>query len=235
MSSSAFVYDNKAPSVSFADANFKRTGKYWISGDEFDDTDGSKTTKDYLKYNSTEKTLYVLSRDYDSTIVITPTGDDYNGVQGFIVTDTDEQPVFNTALISDSFTFNAGKGMTNSFADKTVSLADTTGLNLYFWAVDRAGNISSYNKLSIKYYATNPSISAGAVDGSIEVRNDDTKGRIYQDDTANYYSKSAYVDVTVSYVEGYEPKGWKILKSSKDIRSCSKGNGEKNSWSCYIQ
>ena len=221
MSSSAFVYDNKAPSVSFADANFKRTGKYWISGDEFDDTDGSKTTKDYLKYNSTEKTLYVLSRDYDSTIVITPTGDDCNGVQGFIVTDTDEQPVFNTALISDSFTFNAGKGMTNSFADKTVSLADktvsladTTGLNLYFWAVDRAGNISSYNKLSIKYYATNPSISAGAVDGSIEVRNDDTKGRIYQDDTANYYSKSAYVDVTVSYVEGYEPKGWKILKSS---------------------
>lgn len=226
MSSSAFVYDNKAPSVSFADANFKRTGKYWISGDEFDDTDGSKTTKDYLKYNSTAKTLYVLSRDYDSTIVITPTGDDYNGVQGFIVTDTDEQPVFNTALISDSFTFNAGKGMTNSFADKTVSLADTTGLNLYFWAVDRAGNISSSNKLSIKYYATNPSISAGAVDGSIEVRNDDTKGRIYQDGTANYYSKSAYVDVTVSYVEGYEPKGWKILKSS----SSSNRNNNQLAW-----
>nr|WP_318717453.1 Ig-like domain-containing protein [uncultured Treponema sp.] len=219
MSSSAFVYDSEAPSVSFADANFKRTGKYWISGDEFDDTDGSKTTKDYLKYNSTAKTLYVLSCDYDSTIVITPTGDDYNGVQGFIVTDTDEQPVFNTALISDSFTFNAGKGMTNSFADKTVSLADTTGLNLYFWAVDRAGNISSSNKLSIKYYATNPSISAGAVDGSIEVRNDDTKGRIYQDGTANYYSKSAYVDVTVSYVEGYEPKGWKILKSESSSNS----------------
>ena len=226
MSSSAFVYDNKAPSVSFADANFKRTGKYWISGDEFDDTDGSKTTKDYLKYNSTAETLYVLSRDYDSTIVITPTGDDYNGVQGFIVTDTDEQPVFNAALISDSFTFNAGMGKTNSFADRTVSLADATGLNLYFWAVDRAGNISSSNKLSIKYYATNPSISAGAVDGSIEVRNDDTKGRIYQDGTANYYSKSAYVDVTVSYVEGYEPKGWKILKSS----SSSNRNNNQLAW-----
>ena len=226
MSSSAFVYDNEAPSVIFADANFKRTGKYWISGDEFDDTDGSKTTKDYLKYNSTAETLYVLSRDYDSTIVITPTGDDYNGVQGFIVTDTDEQPVFNAALISDSFTFNAGMGKTNSFADRTVSLADATGLNLYFWAVDRAGNISSSNKLSIKYYATNPSISAGAVDGSIEVRNDDTKGRIYQDGTANYYSKSAYVDVTVSYVEGYEPKGWKILKSS----SSSNRNNNQLAW-----
>lgn len=215
MSSSVFVYDNEAPSVSFADANFKRTGKYWISGDELDDTDGSKTTNDYLKYDSTAKTLYVLSRDYDSTIVITPTGDDYNGVQGFIVTDRrDEQPDFKADLISDSFTFNAGKGMTNNFDGRTVSLADTTGLNLYFWAVDRAGNISSSNKLSIKYYATNPSISDGAVNDSIEVRNDDTKGTIYQDDTANYYSKSAYVDVTVSYVEGYEPKGWKILKSS---------------------
>lgn len=219
MSSSAFVYDNEAPSVSFADANFKRTGKYWISGDELDDTDGSITTNDYLKYNSTEETLYVLSGDYDSTIVITPTGVDYNGVQGFIVTDTVEQPVFNAASISDSFTFNAGKEMTNSFADRTVSLDDTTGLNLYFWAVDRAGNISSSNKLSIKYYATNPRISAGAVNDSIEVRNDDTKGRIYQDDTANYYSKSAYVDVTVSYVEGYEPKGWKILKSESSSNS----------------
>lgn len=216
ISNADFVYDNVAPVVIFADANFKRTGKYWISGDELDDTDGSKTTNDYLKYNSTEETLYVLSRDYDSTIVITPTGDDYNGVQGFIVTDT---PVFKAALISDSFTFNAGMGKTNNFAARTVSLADTTGLDLYFWAVDRAGNISSSNKLSIKYYATNPSISDGAVNDSIEVRNDDTKGRIYQDGTANYYSKSAYVDVTVSYVEGYEPKGWKILKSESSSNS----------------
>ncbi|MBQ0039426.1 MAG: hypothetical protein KBS64_03240 [Treponema sp.] len=220
ISNANFVYDNVVPSVSFTDlsTNFKRTGNYWNYdsrswGESSDDTGVS--TNSFLNYEASSKSLLVTNRDYSSKIEITPTGTDTSGIKGYVMTETSAAPA-SLATVAASFVFEAGKELSTSFEERKISLANTSGLTVYFWAVDYAGNVStSPAQLTIKFDAKNPDVSPAPSEGKIEVKVDSTKGtRIWSSDTHNYYNDAAYIEVTLAYKTGYEPKGWKILKSS---------------------
>ncbi len=223
ISNAKFVYDNVAPSVSFTDlsTNFIRTGSYWDYtswGESSDDTGVS--TNSFLNYEASSKSLLVTNRDYSSKIEITPTGTDTSGIKGYVMTETSAAPA-SLATVASSFVFEAGKELSTSFEERKISLANTSGLTVYFWAVDYAGNVSTTPaQLTIKFDAKNPDVSPAPADGKIEVKTDTTKGtRIWSSETHNYYKDAAYIEVTLGYKTGYEPKGWKILKSESSSNS----------------
>ncbi len=223
ISNANFVYDNVAPGVSFTDlsTNFIRTGSYWDYtswGESSDDTGVS--TNSFLNYEASSKSLLVTNRDYSSKIEITPTGTDTSGIKGYVMTETSAAPA-SLATVASSFVFEAGKELSTSFEERKISLANTSGLTVYFWAVDYAGNVSTTPaQLTIKFDAKNPDVSPAPADGKIEVKTDTTKGtRIWSSETHNYYKDAAYIEVTLGYKTGYEPKGWKILKSESSSNS----------------
>ena len=223
ISNANFVYDNVAPGVSFTDlsTNFKRTGSYWdyTSWVESSDDTGVSTNS-FLNYEASSESLLVTNSDYSSTIEITPTGTDTSGIKGYVMTETSTAPA-SLATVDSSFKFEAGKELSTSFKEGKISLANTSGLTVYFWAVDYAGNVSTTPaQLTIKFDAKNPDVSQDPADGKIEVKTDTTKGtRIWSSETHNYYKDAAYIEVTLGYKTGYEPKGWKILKSESSSNS----------------
>lgn len=223
ISNADFVYDNVAPGVSFTDlsTNFKRTGSYWdyTSWVESSDDTGVSTNS-FLNYEASSKSLLVTNSDYSSTIEITPTGTDTSGIKGYVMTETSATPA-SLATVAASFVFEAGKELSTSFEERKISLANTSGLTVYFWAVDYAGNVSTTPaQLTIKFDAKNPDVSPAPADVKIEVKTDTTKGtRIWSSETHNYYKDAAYIEVTLGYKTGYEPKGWKILKSESSSNS----------------
>ncbi len=223
ISNANFVYDNVAPGVSFTDlsTNFKRTGSYWdyTSWVESSDDTGVSTNS-FLNYEASSKSLLVTNSDYSSKIEITPTGTDTSGIKGYVMTETSAAPA-SLATVASSFVFEAGKELSTSFEERKISLANTSGLTVYFWAVDYAGNVSTTPaQLTIKFDAKNPDVSPAPADGKIEVKTDTTKGtRIWSSETHNYYKDAAYIEVTLGYKTGYEPKGWKILKSESSSNS----------------
>lgn len=223
ISNADFVYDNVAPGVSFTDlsTNFKRTGSYWdyTSWVESSDDTGVSTNS-FLNYEASSKSLLVTNSDYSSTIEITPTGTDTSGIKGYVMTETSAAPA-SLATVAASFVFEAGKELSTSFEEGKISLANTSGLTVYFWAVDYAGNVSTTPaQLTIKFDAKNPDVSPAPADRKIEVKTDTTKGtRIWPSETHNYYKDAAYIEVTLGYKTGYEPKGWKILKSESSSNS----------------
>ena len=223
ISNANFVYDNVAPVVSFTDlsTNFIRTGSYWdyTSWVESSDDTGVSTNS-FLNYEASSTSLLVTNSDYSSTIEITPTGTDTSGIKGYVMTETSTAPA-SLATVDSSFKFEAGKELSTSFEEGKISLANTSGLTVYFWAVDYAGNVSTTPaQLTIKFDAKNPDVSQTPSDGKIEVKTDTTKGtRIWSSETHNYYKDAAYIEVTLGYKTGYEPKGWKILKSESSSNS----------------
>lgn len=223
ISNADFVYDNVAPGVSFTDlsTNFIRTGSCWdyTSWVESSDDTGVSTNS-FLNYEASSKSLLVTNSDYSSTIEITPTGTDTSGIKGYVMTKTSAAPA-SLATVASSFVFEAGKELSTSFEERKISLANTSGLTVYFWAVDYAGNVSTTPaQLTIKFDAKNPDVSPAPADGKIEVKTDTTKGtRIWSSETHNYYKDAAYIEVTLGYKTGYEPKGWKILKSESSSNS----------------
>ena len=223
ISNADFVYDNVAPGVSFTDlsTNFKRTGSYWDYtswGESSDDTGVS--TNSFLNYEASSTSLLVTNSDYSSTIEITPTGTDTSGIKGYVMTDTSTAPA-PLATVDSSFKFEAGKELSTSFKEGKISLANTSDLTVYFWAVDYAGNVSTTPaQLTIKFDAKNPDVYPAPADRKIEVKTDTTKGtRIWSSETHNYYKDAAYIEVTLGYKTGYEPKGWKILKHESSSNS----------------
>lgn len=223
ISNADFVYDNVAPGVSFTDlsTNFIRTGSYWdyTSWVESSDDTGVSTNS-FLNYEASSKSLLVTNSDYSSKIEITPTGTDTSGIKGYVMTETSATPA-SLATVAASFVFEAGKELSTSFEEGKISLANTSGLTVYFWAVDYAGNVSTTPaQLTIKFDAKNPDVSPAPADVKIEVKTDTTKGtRIWSSETHNYYKDAAYIEVTLGYKTGYEPKGWKILKSESSSNS----------------
>lgn len=223
ISNADFVYDNVAPGVSFTDlsTNFKRTGSYWdyTSWVESSDDTGVSTNS-FLNYEASSKSLLVTNSDYSSTIEITPTGTDTSGIKGYVMTETSTAPA-SLATVDSSFKFEAGKELSTRFEEGKISLANTSGLTVYFWAVDYAGNVSTTPaQLTIKFDAKNPDVSQDPADVKIEVKTDTTKGTgIWSSETHNYYKDAAYIEVTLGYKTGYEPKGWKILKSESSSNS----------------
>lgn len=225
ISNADFVYDNVAPVVSFTDlsTNFKRTGNYWdyTSWVESSDDTGVSTNS-FLNYEdeASSNSLLVTNSDYSSKIKITPTGTDTSGIKGYVMTETSDTPD-STAAVANSFEFTAGKELSTSFEERKISLENTSGLTVYFWAVDYAGNVSTEPaQLTIKFDAKNPDVSPAPADRKIEVKTDTTKGtRIWSSETHNYYKDAAYIEVTLGYKTGYEPKGWKILKSESSSNS----------------
>lgn len=223
ISNADFVYDNVAPGVSFTDlsTNFKRTGSYWdyTSWVESSDDTGVSTNS-FLNYEASSKSLLVTNSDYSSTIEITPTGTDTSGIKGYVMTKTSTAPA-SLATVDSSFKFEAGKELSTRFEEGKISLANTSGLTVYFWAVDYAGNVSTTPaQLTIKFDAKNPDVSQDPADVKIEVKTDTTKGTgIWSSETHNYYKDAAYIEVTLGYKTGYEPKGWKILKSESSSNS----------------
>lgn len=223
ISNADFVYDKVPPVVSFKDlsTNFKRTGSYWdyTSWVESSDDTGVSTNS-FLNYEESSKSLLVTNSDYSSKIKITPTGTDTSGIKGYVMTETSDAPA-SLATVAASFVFEAGKELSTSFEERKISLENTSGLTVYFWAVDYAGNVSTTPaQLTIKFDAKNPDVSLAPSDGKIEVKTDTTKGtRIWSSETHNYYKDAAYIEVTLGYKTGYEPKGWKILKSESSSNS----------------
>ena len=224
ISNANFVYDKVPPVVSFKDlsTNFIRTGSYWdyTSWVESSDDTGVSTNS-FLNYEESSKSLLVTNSDYSSKIKITPTGTDTSGIKGYVMTETSDAPA-SLATVAASFVFEAGKELSTSFEERKISLENTSGLTVYFWAVDYAGNVSTTPaQLTIKFDAKNPDVSSPSpADGIIEVKTDSTKGtRIWSSDTHNYYNDAAYIEVTLGYKTGYEPKGWKILKSESSSNS----------------
>ena len=223
ISNADFVYDNVAPSVRFTDlsTNFIRTGSYWdyTSWVESSDDTGVSTNS-FLNYEASSESLLVTNSDYSSKIKITPTGTDTSGIKGYVMTETSDTPA-SLATVAPSFEFEAGKELSTSFEKGKISLENTSGLTVYFWAVDYAGNVSTEPaQLTIKFDAKNPDVSPAPADRKIEVKTDTTKGtRIWSSETHNYYKDAAYIEVTLGYKTGYEPKGWKILKSESSSNS----------------
>ena len=234
ISNADFVYDNVAPGVSFTDlsTNFKRTGSYWdyTSWVESSDDTGVSTNS-FLNYEASSTSLLVTNSDYSSTIEITPTGTDTSGIKGYVMTETSTAPA-SLATVDSSFKFEAGKELSTSFEEGKISLANTSGLTVYFWAVDYAGNVSTTPaQLTIKFDAKNPDVYPAPADRKIEVKTDTTKGtRIWSSETHNYYKDAAYIEVTLGYKTGYEPKGWKILK----YESSSNSRDNQLAWKNFV-
>ena len=232
ISNADFVYDNVAPVVSFTDlsTNFIRTGSYWdyTSWVESSDDTGVSTNS-FLNYEAS--CLLVTNRDYSSKIEITPTGTDTSGIKGYVMTKTSTAPA-SLATVASSFLFEAGKELSTSFEKGKISLEDTSGLTVYFWAVDYAGNVSTTPaQLTIKFDAKNPDVYQAPADRKIEVKTDTTKGtRIWSSETHNYYKDAAYIEVTLGYKTGYEPKGWKILK----YESSSNSRDNQLAWKNFV-
>ncbi|MCI5581863.1 MAG: hypothetical protein MR387_11365, partial [Phocaeicola plebeius] len=164
MSSSAFVYDSEAPSFGTT-VDVKRTGNYKDSYETKEDIDGSKSTNDFIKEDYANGKIYVLNKDFDSTIILKPAATDNEVLKGFILTGENTKPLVDGAVIHEGdIKLTAGASKENSISNTTVKLDEKdNGLTVYIWAVDYAGNISETSKkLTIAYFSTVPTIVNGS-------------------------------------------------------------------------
>lgn len=214
MSSSAFVYDNEAPSFGTT-VDVKRTGNYKDSYETKEDIDGSKSTNDFIKEDYANGKIYVLNKDFDSTIILKPAATDNEVLKGFILTGENTKPLVDGAVIHEGdIKLTAGASKENSISNTTVKLDEKdNGLTVYIWAVDYAGNISETSKkLTIAYFSTVPTIVNGSGGAEGEERRLSVTGSIYTKDDVNYFSFAA-VNVEVEHNKNYAPKNYLFLTS----------------------
>lgn len=214
MSSSAFVYDSEAPSFGTT-VDVKRTGNYKDSYETKEDIDGSKSTNDFIKEDYANGKIYVLNKDFDSTIILKPAATDNEVLKGFILTGENTKPLVDGAVIHEgNIKLTAGASKKNSISNTTVKLDEKdNGLTVYIWAVDYAGNISETSKkLTIAYFSTVPTIVNGSGGAEGEERRLSVTGSIYTKDDVNYFS-SAAVNVEVEHNKNYAPKNYLFLTS----------------------
>lgn len=213
MSSSAFVYDSEAPSFGTT-VDVKRTGNYKDSYETKEDIDGSKSTNDFIKEDYANGKIYVLNKDFDSTIILKPAATDNEVLKGFILTGENTKPLVDGAVIHEGdIKLTAGASKENSISNTTVKLDEKdNGLTFYMWAVDYAGNVSSESKeLTVVYFSTVPKIVNG-IGAEGEERRLSVTGSIYTKDDVNYFS-SAAVNVEVVHNKNYAPKNYLFLTS----------------------
>ena len=213
MSSSAFVYDSEAPSFGTT-VDVKRTGNYKDSYETKEDIDGSKSTNDFIKEDYANGKIYVLNKDFDSTIILKPAATDNEVLKGFILTGENTKPLVDGAVIHEGdIKLTAGASKENSISNTTVKLDEKdNGLTFYMWAVDYAGNVSSESKeLTVVYFSTVPKIVNG-IGAEGEERRLAVTGNIYKKDDLNYFS-SASVHIEVEHQKSYAPSKYLFLSS----------------------
>ena len=66
-----------------------------------EDTDGSKSTNDFIKEDYANGKIYVLNKDFDSTIILKPAATDNGVLKGFILTGENTKPSVDGAVIHE--------------------------------------------------------------------------------------------------------------------------------------